>query len=120
MTHRFVVLPIQSNLTRRTKHEPDKRGNKLFMKRYSAGQAKQFLYFDSNFIDICPKAHNWTLVSTGSDKGLAPKLPQAITGDIDPILWRMNELSGPNMYLIWQRCLRKLYILLWKTYNAVQ
>ena len=54
-----------------------------------------FLYFDWNFTDVCPKGSNWQSSGIGLDNGLAPNRRQAIIWtNADPINWRIYATLG--------------------------
>ena len=55
----------------------------------------KFLYFHSNFTEVCSQGPNWQWVSVGSGNGLTPNRRQAITrANAGPVHWHIYAALG--------------------------
>ena len=64
----------------------------------------KFLFFYSNFTDICSEGCNWQWGSICSGNGLAPNRRQAITWtDVDPVYWLIYAAPGETSLTHWGR-----------------
>ena len=88
-----IVIIINSTISPWTKWPPFHRQH--FQMHFHEWK---FLYFDSNFTEVCSQGVNRQKVSVGSGNGLAPNRRQAIIWtNADPGLWRKYAALGGDM-----------------------